>query len=339
MQKRRTVLTTIGTVGTVAIAGCSGEEPDFEEGNTGDSSDAPTGEFTDITPKNTTVEIGEEFEIGAELTNNGEETNVFNVEFRIEDETVESGNYDREPGESEYIYISINTGVLGNDLGPGEYEHKFISENDVITTDITYTEPEETGEAVFEITDTDSGASFLSTEEITLGGVVENTGDATGTQTVELIDGQGNTIDSEVELEPGETYDAVATWGANALEPGDYTFELVTEDDSETFTVTVEQGGPSEEDIELVDHELVVDEGEFTTDVTVEGTVSNNADTIASYVEVTVRIFDSSGSQLETYFDNISDLAADTDWEFEVMILESPDEFDDYDIAVEDVRF
>jgi len=198
----------------------------------------------------------------------------------------------------------------------------------------------EEGEAVFEIVDTDEGTTFLSSEEQELGGIVENTGDATGEKEIGLYDDAENLIDgAEVELEPGETFYASVTFNPGAFEPGEYVAILSTEDDTENFSFTVEDDGPSEEDIEIVEHEMVIDEGDYMDDIYVEGIVSNNADTMASYVQVTVRIYDGDGNQLDSYIDNTSDLAADTTWAFEVMILEDAEDIDDYDIAVEDIRF
>jgi len=245
MAKRRNVL--IGVGGMIAIAGCSSEDPEFEEGNVDDS-------------------------------------------------------------ESE--------------------------------TDDSESEPESTGDVIFEIIDTDNGMTSPASEELEIGGVVENTGDATGEKGVALYDEEQEFIDGvEVELEPGETFDAGVTFDPDTFEPGEHVVYLATDDDDESISFTVEDDGPSEEDIELLEHDYVVDEGEFTTDVYVEGRVANNADTMADYVEVTVRVYDSSGAQLESYIDNTSDLAANTDWVFEVNIFEDPDDIDDYDVAVEDIRF
>ena len=118
--------------------------------------------------------------------------------------------------------------------------------------------------------------------------------------------------------------------------PEDDDEEPEADEESETQD---EDDGPSEEDIEIVEHEMVIDEGDFMDDIYVEGIVSNNADTMASYVQVTVRVYDGDGNQLDSYIDNTSDLAADTTWAFEVVIVEDAEDIDDYDIAVEDIRF
>jgi len=111
------------------------------------------------------------------------------------------------------------------------------------------TEAEATDEAVFEIVETDDGVRFPSSAEQDLGGVVENTGSVTDEKLIELYDSEDNLInDGEVELEPGETYNARVTFDPDAFDPGEYTATLTTEDDSETFSFTVENGDSSDDD-------------------------------------------------------------------------------------------
>jgi len=115
--------------------------------------------------------------------------------------------------------------------------------------DVDDTEAEATDEAVFEIVETDDGVRFPSSAEQDLGGVVENIGNVTDEKLIELYDGEDNLInDGEVELEPGETYNARVTFDPGAFDPGEYTATLTTEDDSETFSFTVEDGDSSDDD-------------------------------------------------------------------------------------------
>ena len=100
-----------------------------------------------------------------------------------------------------------------------------------------------------------------------------------------------------------------------------------------------EVSAASAEDIEIVEHELVVEQGEYSTDRYVEGIIANNAETEASYIEVVVRTYDSDGNQLESYSDSTTNLAANTNWSFSVDLYTATDEFDDYDISIGDVSF
>lgn len=131
---------------------------------------------------------------------------------------------------------------------------------------------------------------------------------------------------------------AVAGCTGDSEEETEYEEGDVPEDDEEE-SEEEQNEDPSEEDIEIVEHEYVVEEDEYFEEVYVEGVVRNNADVMADYVQVTVRVYDSDGNQLDSYIDNTSDLAGGGTWSFEVMILDDSEDVDDYDIAVEDIRF
>lgn len=102
-------------------------------------------------------------------------------------------------------------------------------------------------------------------------------------------------------------------------------------------------GVPAEESIEagvdIVEHDLVVEEDEFFEQVSIEGIVENNTEELLNYVEVTARIFDENGHQLDSYIDNTSDLRAGGSWSFEIRVLEDSADIDSYDIAVEDLSW
>lgn len=100
-----------------------------------------------------------------------------------------------------------------------------------------------------------------------------------------------------------------------------------------------EVSAASAEDVEIVEHELVVEQGGYSTERYVEGIIANNAETEASYIEVVVRTYDSDGNQLESYSDSTTNLAANTNWSFSVDLYTATDDFDDYDISIRDVSF
>lgn len=87
-------------------------------------------------------------------------------------------------------------------------------------------------------------------------------------------------------------------------------------------------------DLEVLEHELVVEENEFGDDVTVEGVVENTGEEMFDYVEVGVRIYNPDGHQLDRYMTNTQDLDGDQTWAFEIMVLEDAEDVDEYDIGV-----
>lgn len=88
----------------------------------------------------------------------------------------------------------------------------------------------------------------------------------------------------------------------------------------------------------ITEHESVVEEGEYSDDIYVEDVVENQGDEYG-YVEVSVRVYNVDGQQLDQYIDNTQGLQNDTEWAFEVMMLEDAEDVDDYDIGVSDSRY
>ncbi|MFU8867209.1 FxLYD domain-containing protein [Natronococcus sp.] len=82
----------------------------------------------------------------------------------------------------------------------------------------------------------------------------------------------------------------------------------------------------------VADHEFVL-EDDFRGS-TVQGTVENNRDNRIETVEVRVRVYDDEGGRIGHYLDSTVDLDDGSEWEFEVIVLESPDDVAEYDIAV-----
>ncbi|SEH12919.1 hypothetical protein SAMN04487967_1028 [Natronorubrum sediminis] len=87
-------------------------------------------------------------------------------------------------------------------------------------------------------------------------------------------------------------------------------------------------------DLSITEHDLVVEEDEFLDEVYVEGVVENGDDDMFDYVEVSVRVYDADGHQLDRYMTNTQDLDPDQTWAFEVTIMEDAEDVDDFDIAV-----
>ncbi|MXV63618.1 hypothetical protein GS429_16440 [Natronorubrum sp. JWXQ-INN-674] len=83
--------------------------------------------------------------------------------------------------------------------------------------------------------------------------------------------------------------------------------------------------------ISLTDHEFVFEDDYHGS--TVQGTVENAGGDRVEFVEVRVRVYNDEGEQLGRYLDTTGDLEGEEDWEFQVVILESPEDIADYDIT------
>jgi len=82
----------------------------------------------------------------------------------------------------------------------------------------------------------------------------------------------------------------------------------------------------------LESHEYVLTQG-YKGPV-VQGTVVNTGSEVVRTVEVRVRVYNATGAQLGLYIARTSDLAAGNAWQFEVILLASPSDIADYEIAV-----
>lgn len=99
--------------------------------------------------------------------------------------------------------------------------------------------------------------------------------------------------------------------------------------------------GPGESVLEnrglvIREHELVVESDEYSEEITVEGIIENTTDEMKDYVEVSARVYDADGNQLNNYWTNTTDLQAGGTWKFEILINEEADDIEEYDIRVTD---
>ncbi|EMA40535.1 FxLYD domain-containing protein [Halobiforma nitratireducens] len=84
--------------------------------------------------------------------------------------------------------------------------------------------------------------------------------------------------------------------------------------------------------LSIDDHEFVL-EDDFRGP-TIQGTVTNAGDDPIQVVEVRARVADANGAHLGRYLATTGDLGSESKWAFEVILLESPDEIDSYDVTV-----
>ena len=68
--------------------------------------------------------------------------------------------------------------------------------------------------------------------------------------------------------------------------------------------------------------------------VVIQGTVENTSQQRVELVEVRTRVYNDDGEQLGRYLDSTHDLAAETTWSFDVIVLEEPSDVGSYEIAV-----
>jgi hypothetical protein len=89
--------------------------------------------------------------------------------------------------------------------------------------------------------------------------------------------------------------------------------------------------GGDQPDVEILNDEFY--EEQFQAGV--RGTAVNNTDSELSYVEATATFLDSEGTQIGEGLDNVSDLAAGREWEFDCLYTgQDPERVDSYEVEV-----
>ncbi len=187
--------------------------------------------------------IDEEVTIEGEVENIGGETGSTWIDLYVDDMesykefvTVELG-----PGETEWVTF---TGVPIDDWDitePGIYDVKVEP----------YDWPENAWESDFEVLDPDpayfevSGVTaddIVEGDDLVVTATIENTGDVSDTQTVEMSSGVGND-DISVTLDGGQSTTETFTTGTSSGDAGSYTATVSSNDDSDSDTFEVLEPG------------------------------------------------------------------------------------------------
>lgn len=160
------------------------------------------------------------------------------------------------------------------------------------------------------------------------------------TDEIRIFNSAGNRVainqDQDAQLTEGngpQLWEGAMTFTAD-WEPGEYSAEVIIRDNisgkvSQPETSSFEITRP-EPKLEVIRAERYSD----TYDSGVRGTAKNVSDQELSYAEVTVIFLDGSGRQLDSSFDNTSDLAPGREWQFDVMYWGNED-FADFEIKTD----
>lgn len=140
-------------------------------------------------------------------------------------------------------------------------------------------------------------------------------------------DGEENDYEGS-DGDDGGSEDGSSSENESAGEGGDVENE-VNPEDVEPGEDLIEYNG-----LEILSHEFVEDD----YSAAIEGAVANNSGDRQNYLEVSARVYNADGQQLDTYFTNTTDLDDGVEWAFEVMVLDY-EEVEDYDIRVSDSPF
>jgi subtilisin family serine protease len=262
------------------------------DGDAGDYTASVTSEndsaSTDVTvedastPANFAVSIdstdspvteGDTLSVTATVQNTGDETGTQTIALDIAGQR-DSTSVQLAGGETQTVTLNWTT----SDGDAGDYTATVASENDSVSTSVTVqTKPDP---ASFNVSIDSTNSPVTESETLSVNATVENTGDETGTQELNLtVD--GTVVDSTtLTVGGGNTTDTSLTWETESGDSGQYTATVTSENDSASAPVSVEAGADAEEfDVSLVETTSPVVEGE-TLDV--EVTVENAGDQAAT---------------------------------------------------------
>jgi hypothetical protein len=201
---------------------------------------------------------GDTIDVSADVENTGGQAATKAVEFRVDtdgdgsiadENAVASQDVQLDAGGSTTVtFEDVDT----SGLPAGTLTHGVFTVDDTATAQITIDAP---AEANFQVSNLQAPGSATQGDTITVSADVENTGDQEATQTVEfriddssddLDDGDDDAVISqEVTLAAGASETVTFDVDTSALVPGDYVHGVVTEDDSGTAQITIEEPAPT----------------------------------------------------------------------------------------------
>ena len=102
---------------------------------------------------------------------------------------------------------------------------------------------------------------------------------------------------------------------------------------------TIKEPSVSAGNVVIVDDELNVEEGEFSDEITVVGTLQNNSRLTIGYVEATAQLLDANGDEVASNYMNTTEIAAGDSWEFEIPFYgeAEADNVDTYEVSVGEI--
>lgn len=262
-------------------------------------------QLSNLDPESTTVTVGEGFSVAVDVVNDGNVTETQSLDLSIRDDAGNSTDTQTQEltlaaGDTETItFENIST----DGLAPGDYEYAVTSDDDETSGDLTVSEG-----ASFQLSNLDPETTTIDVgETVNISVDVENDGNATGTQDIDLtvVDDAGNITTSEsqeLSLDAGETqtvtFQDVPT---DDLDPGEYEHIVESDDDMVSGDITV-SGDPVFQLSNLDPETATIAAGEeFTVSVDVE-----NEGTATGTADITLRIVDEAGNSSLSETQNVS---------------------------------
>ena len=229
--------------------------------STGDDSDSKTvtlvrsGEESDFQVRVGSPSEGSMFEPGDSVTveysveNTGGFSDTQDISFAVNDAVQASQQLTLEEGES-------GTGTFTWDssgFSEGDYELEVSSEDDSDSKTVELERPEGSSNFRIDIDSPSDGDEFEPGDEVDVEYSLENIGGSSDTQDISFrVDG-AEEDSQEVTLDAGNSETGTFTWDTDDLSEEDYDVEVVSDDDRESVTLTLEDddsggGGGGDDD-------------------------------------------------------------------------------------------
>ncbi|WP_226005970.1 CARDB domain-containing protein [Natrinema salinisoli] len=222
-----------------------------------------------ITGTNSPVTEGETLEVTASIDNTGDESDTQTISLDVLGEACDSTSVSLNGGASTSETLTCGT----SDGDAGTHTATVSSSDDSDSTSITV--EEYTAPANFSVDITSFDWEVTEGDTATFTADIENTGDESGTQTVELYYEDESTVDdsTSVSLNGGQSTTETFSYTTQDGDAGTRQFTVQSENDSDTVGVTV--NAPAEFNVSILSTNDPVTEGE---QLVVETQVENVGD-------------------------------------------------------------
>jgi uncharacterized membrane protein len=219
---------------------------------------------------NSPITAGETLTVDAQIENTGDVSGSQTVELNVDGLGSDSTSVDLSGGESKTKTLTVET----SSGDAGSYTADVSTDDDSASTDVTVEEQPDPPNLVVNSLSTNS--PITAGETLSVEATIENTGDESGSQTVNLdLSGLGSDSTS-VDLSGGELKTKTLTVETSSGDAGSYTAEVSTDDDTASTDVTVEeQSDPNPPNfvVNSLSTNSPVTEGEtLSVDATIENT-------------------------------------------------------------------
>ncbi|PSP60063.1 hypothetical protein BRC73_04180 [Halobacteriales archaeon QH_7_66_37] len=252
---------------------------DNDTSSTGVLVEQPASFDVAITDTNSPVVAGEALNVTATIENTGDRSDTQSIDLRIGDQPVDDTTVSLDGGETTSVTLSWDTGP-GD---AGNYTATVASDDDADAADVRVLQPAE-----FTVDIEETNAPVVAGEPLDITATIENVGEVSGTETVDLTVG-GQVIDEvTVTLDGGDSETVTLTWDTGPGDAGNYTARVASEDDDDTVNVRVREMSSASFAVEIDRTNAPVVTGE---EMTVTATVRNTA-TVQGSGTVELRVGD-----------------------------------------------